>query len=75
MSQCFTVASPPVPPVGRAAEAARALILVVAMLVPLGGLQANQGVPEDDPFADELNPFGRAEPKPPASKQIGRAHV
>ncbi len=34
-----------------------------------GGAEAGGGVPEDDPFADELNPFGRGTGAKPAEQQ------
>lgn len=59
---------------GIAVRAATIAACVASLpLVPLPGRFANaqnpspQGIPEDDPFADELNPFGsgRAAPSPP----------
>ena len=54
--------SPTPPPVGRAHARVRGVVvgmLLLALLSPAVHGQQNPGVPEDDPFADELNPFGR----------------
>ena len=46
-----------------------ALLWAAAEVLPAhaqGGGQPAAGVPEDDPFADELNPFGRGAGTPPS---------
>jgi tetratricopeptide (TPR) repeat protein len=62
MTQRLVVLPSPTPPVGRAHARVRGVVvgmLLLALLAPAAHGQQNPGVPEDDPFADELNPFGR----------------
>jgi tetratricopeptide (TPR) repeat protein len=45
-------------------------VLPPAFALAQGGGQPSAGVPEDDPFADELNPFGRGTEAKPAAPPV-----
>jgi tetratricopeptide (TPR) repeat protein len=47
-----------------------ALVAPVDSALAQGGAQTSGGVAEDDPFADELNPFGRGSSSAPAAQTL-----
>ena len=66
----LSAASSPSVPLGVRAALARALLVAIVCALLAPGLAWGQGggVPEDDPFADELSPFGRRPDKAPPAE-------
>jgi len=69
MPSLSAASSPPVPQSARG-PLARALRIAIVCAVLAPGFAVGQGgsVPEDDPFADELSPFGRQPSKSPSTE-------